>query len=362
MGLFETKNVTIGLDTLTITESGDRWGGVEPYIIPIFYKVDGEGYEAVLSIFNTIQPREGTTEVLETGSVQFSVNSLQTNDDQVETDNPFIYIPPGGLIRRGEGFDSGDDIDISDISFTTNLIPIPFKIDVLGIADQDQILDALLGLLVRDSEVGDVFNTFFTEINIKLASLIGLDLSFESCPSFLDDTENFVNNIEAQFNCLIPGTIGGVFVCMENDEFSESNAEDLLDSIKGEVASLLNDTINAIALNNPIPDPEDQNDPAEIEDNILSDMTWPILSSIGLSVGAIIFGALSLNIFLVVYGLASVVAWAAGGPDDLIGLHQVSFSHTDLSDSSEPIIIDATLSEDDGDNRWRLQGSFRVNN
>lgn len=360
MALFETKNVTIALETLTISEADDRWRGVEPYIIPIFYKVDGEGYEAVLSIFNTIQPREGTTEVEEDGNIQFSVNSLQPNPNQVETDNPIIYVPPGSLLDRGQ-FDSGETVDISDIFYTTDLVPIPFKIDVLGIANEGQLLDALSDLLVSDSEVGNAFNTIFLSLNDFLASLIGLDERLESCPSILDDGEDFVNNIEAMFNCLIPGTVGGVFVFMENDEFSESNAKDLRSSVRDEVATILNDTINAIALNNPIPDPEDQIDPAIIEDNVISDMTLPVLASIGFSVGAIIIGALTFNIALVIYGLFSAIAWIAGGPDDMMGQHQVSFSHMDLTETTDSIEINANM-EEDGDNFWVLKGSFRVNN
>ena len=363
MGLFETQNVTLALDTLTITTNDDRgifgFHNVEPYIIPVFYKVDGEGYEAVLRIFNTIQPREGTTEVEQPGFVQFNVNSLQENSSEVERDNPFIFVPPGNLLDRGD-FDAGEEVDISDISFTTDLQPISFRIDILGIADQGDLLLRLQELLVIEPSLGSFINLALFSIDSFLSALIGLDETFESCPSVTENLDDFLNNIEAQFNCVIPGTVGAVFVCMENDEFSEGQVQDLQNSIREEIESVLNDTINAIALNNPIPDPDRHVDPVDIEENIVSDLTWPIVLDIGLSVGALVFGLLTFNVILVVWGFFSGLAWLIGGMDDLIGQHQVSFSHTDLVDGI-PIPIDHIMEEEEGDNEWRIRGSFKAN-
>lgn len=366
MALFETQNVTLALDTLTITNNDDRGIGilglteVEPYIIPIFYKVDGEGYEAVLRIFNTVQPREGTTEVEQPGFVQFNVNSLQENSNEVEQDNPFIFVPPENLLGRGS-FDDGEEVDISDITFTTDLEPIPFKIDILGLADEGDLIDRLQELLVIEPSLGTFINLALFSINRFLAALIGLDETFESCPSVIEGFDDFLNNIEAQFNCVIPGTVGAVFVCMENDEFSESHAQNLRDSVREEIESVLNDTINSIALNNPIPDPDRYVDSAEIEDNIIGDLTWPIILDIGLSIGVVIVGILTLNIVAVVWGFFSALAWAFGGLDDFIGQHQVSYSHSDLVDGATSLDIDHIMEEEEGDNEWRIRGTFRVN-
>jgi hypothetical protein len=356
MGLFETKNVTLALDKLVIIEHSDRFfSSVEPYVIPVFYKVDGEGYEAVLRIFNTIQPREGTTEVEQPGFIQFNVNSLQ-NGPGPEQDNPFTYIPPGDLLGRGS-FDSGDEVDLSDVSFTTNLQPIPFRIDVLGLSNQDQILDALRGLLVDDPSFGTLLNTAFISINSFLSALLGLNETFESCPPFSENIDEFLNNIEAQFNCLIPGTVGGMFVFMENDEFSESVAKELQNNVRDEVERVLNDTINAIALNNPIPDPEIWADEEEIADNITSNMTWPVLSRILLSVGILVLGAISFNVFLVAWGLFTSLGWLFGGPDDQIGQVELAFDHTSLQDND---FVPGVVSGDD--NEWEVHASIRVNN
>ncbi len=366
MALFETKNVTLALDTLTITNNDDRGIGflglteVEPYVIPVFFKVDGEGYEAVLRIFNTIQPREGTTEVEQPGFVQFNVNSLQENVNEVERDNPFIFVPPGNLLGRGS-FDAGDEVDISDLSFNTDLTPIPFKIDILGIANQEGLLNRLQELLVNEPGLGTFINLALFSINSFLSALIGLDETFESCPSVTENLDDFLNNIEAQFNCVIPGTVGAVFVCMENDDFSESHAQDLQDSIRTEIESVINDTVNAIALNNPIPDPDRHVDSVEIEENIISDLTWPVILDIGLSIGLLVFGILTWNVVAAVWGFFSALSWAFGGTDDFIGQHQVSFSHSNLVDGGTSIPIDHIMEEEEGDNEWRIRGSFTAN-
>lgn len=364
MALFETINITLGLDTLTIVNNDDRgvWGltNVEPYIIPVFYKVDGERYQAILRIFNTVQPREGTTEVEQPGFVQFNVNTLDDDGNVIQEDNPFIFIPPGNLLGRGD-FDAGDSVDISDISFTTDLVPIPFTIDVLGIADEGDLLDRLRDLLVAEPGLGTYLNLAFVSINSFISALIGLDENFESCPSSSENLDEFLNNIEAQFDCVIPGTVGAVFVCMENDDFSASTVNDLRDNIREEVERVLNDTVNAIALNNPIPDPDRFADPEEIEDNIISDVTWSVLLDIGLSLGILALGVLTWNIVLTVWGFFSSITWLFGGLDDFIGQHQVTFSHTDFADNATSLQIDHIMEEEEGDNEWRLRGSIRIN-
>src|SRR5215204_1462131 len=109
MALLESVNVTIALSELTIRKADDRWGGVEPYVVPVFYKVDGERYRATLRIFNTLQPRPGTTEV-GAGIVQFAVDTLDDLGQVVQEDNPLTYVPPGNLLGRGE-FGSGQKVD-----------------------------------------------------------------------------------------------------------------------------------------------------------------------------------------------------------------------------------------------------------
>lgn len=366
MALFETVNMTLALSELVIDEADDRWGGVEPYVVPAFYKVDGERYQAILRIANSMRPRPNTTEEMVIGSIQFSVNTLADAVDGVipvdsigepliVEDNPLTYVPSGNLLGRGE-FDSGDTVDVSDIAFTTNLIPIPLRIDVLGLPNAT-IIDALQGALVTVAEVQGALNTVYLSLNNLIADLFGLDEELETCPVGDGGSSDFFNQIEAQFNCLIPGTVGGVFLCMENDEFGESLARKVRSSLKDEVEAVLNNTINAIALTNPIPDPDLYTDPDAIADNVGSDLTWPVVANIGLSLGAIVLGLLARNPFVAVYGVISSLGWAIGGPDDPISQATFVVDHTMLSDPAAlsfevPIVGDG--------NKWRLRGAATV--
>ena len=392
MALLKTVNVTLALNELIINKASDRWRGVEPYIVPVFFKVDGERYEATLRILNARDPREGSTErPPEPGGVfQFSLDSLHpdpTKDNVPEKDYPYIFVPPGKLLGRGSNHDAGSKIDISDVLFTTNLEPIAFKIDVLGLSDINSIMSALQGLLVAEEDndedgLNGVLNTFYNGFNATIAGLLGLSVELESCPPLdKEDLEDFFKNFEAQFNCLIPGTVAGVFTCMENDEFSESLAKDLQDSIREEVENSINDTVNAVARNNPIPDPDHYQDEDISLENVISDLTGPVILSFLWGFGLFLFGVATLNIGLALYGLFSSASWLLGGQDDAVGTYSVAFDHGVLLDlslnntpykfSSDPDDInpdedDLVVVTDAGDliaegNDWKVKGTLMVN-
>jgi hypothetical protein len=100
-----------------------------------------------------------------------------------------------------------------------------------------------------------------------------------------------------------------------------------------------------------------------IADNVKSDLTWPVVSEILLSIGLTLVGLFSYNFFLSVWGLISNLSWAFGGKDDIIGTAQVSFDHTTLEkpfDDDEEGEGEGILIEGDG-NKWRLTGSLTVN-
>ncbi|MGA7303407.1 MAG: hypothetical protein WBW88_00975 [Rhodothermales bacterium] len=356
MTLFETKNVTFALKELFIEKADDRWGGVEPYVVPVFYKIDGQRYRATLRILNSQPPRPGSTEVPAPGALQFSVETLNDAGDTIQEDNPLVYVPPGNLLGRGE-FDSHGHVDLSDVSFTTDLIPIPFVIDVLGLPNLT-IVDALQGLIVPVEDLQGTLNTFFISLSALIADMFGLDEHFEKCPPGEAVVVNFLNDIEAQFKCLIPGTVGGVFLCMENDEFSEGLARDVRSSLRDEVKTILNNTIDAIQLYNPIPDPDYYIDEGTISDNVGGDLTWPVVAHVGLSLGAIVLGYLTYNPFVAVYGVISSLGWAIGGPDDPIGQATFTVDHTMLEDPAALSFFSRVAGDD---NVWYLSGGVTVN-
>lgn len=373
MALFKTANVTLALDILRIWSDDDRWDGVEPYVVPIFFKVDGERYLASLRIFHAQQPREGSTEQ-PGGVIQLSVDTVATgtspNDPTptIQEDNPLVWVPPGDLLGRGT-YDSGDQVVIRDVSFTTDLRPIPFRIDILG--QYTSAVEAFQGLLVAlQGELDVAINLAFVALDGLIGGLFGLDEDLESCPATDLGSGDFLQDIEVQMNAMIPGTVGGVFVCMENDAFDESIAQDLRSSVKDEVAHVINDTINALNLSNTIPDPDRFMNTGAIEENIASDLTWSVigdaatsLGAIGLSVGAIVAGSLTGGVALGLYGLVTGLSWAVGGLDDTIGVVTAKFDHSTLGPPGSLSLASQILKteDEDDDNRWELSYTLMVN-
>lgn len=363
MALFGTTNVTLALDILRVWSADDRWGGVEPYVVPIFFKVDGERYLASLRINHSQQPREGTTEQ-EAGEIQISVDTVATgtspSDPQpmIKEDNPMVWATPGDLLTRGS-LDSGDQVIMRDVSTTRNLMPIPFRIDVRG--TYVSAAEALDGLLVPIAgAIEDAINFVFTGVDDFIGGLFGLDEVLESCPATDFGSGGLLNDIDAQFKAIIPGTIGGVFLCMENDAFDEDIVSDLRASLKDEVASVINDTINGLNQNNLIPETDRFLDTGAITDEITSDLTWSVIGDVGVSIGAIVAGALSLNAALALYGILTGLSWAIGGKDDTIGVVTVTFDQSDL-DPAGGIILRSQILDPEDDNRWELSYTMTVN-
>ena len=48
--IFPDLDVTLELDDLTIVRARDRWFGVEPYALPVFFKIDGERHRIQIAL------------------------------------------------------------------------------------------------------------------------------------------------------------------------------------------------------------------------------------------------------------------------------------------------------------------------
>jgi hypothetical protein len=334
MPLFQDLDITFRLDELEVIEHSDRFfGEVEPYVVAVFFKIDGEGYNAFLRIANTQPPLEGTTQVVETSEVQLQL--LSVPDDQ----EPFIAFAPGAILR-GESLAGGETMDVSDIAFATTLQPVPLVIDVLGIADlrdileglSDVVLDALLG-----GEDVSLLNLVFDTFSEVVADLVGLDEDVDACPPGDEDLGEFMDAIEAEFNALIPGTVGGVFQMMENDDYDEDDVTAIRDAVRDLIAQTINDVTNSVTRVNPIPD-------ADSVDVNEDEAFWAIA------------GALFLRFDPVFWFVAIVgVLWAAN--DDSVGDPVVrQFDHTTIDAGGET--FSNTRAQDD--NRWRLRGAVDV--
>lgn len=376
MALFQKTNVTLALDELKIESADDRWWNVEPYVVPIFFKVDGERYLASLRIFHSQPPREGSGEQptgLAGGEIQLTLDTVETGtwptDDppDIHEDNPLIWVPSGDLLSRGS-FDSGESVNMKDVSFTSDLYPIPFRIDVNN--TYMTASEAFDGLLVPlEGALHDAINLVFLKLDDFIGGLFGLNEELESCPTDVGSSD-FLKDIDAHFNAMIPGTIGGVFVLMENDAFDESIASDLRSSIKDEVTYVINHVVNGINQSNITADVDRVTDSMDFEGDIASDLTWPVVGDFGisvgaiaLSIGAILLGSLLLAIPLGLYGILTVLSWLIGGKDDKIGVVTLKFDHSNLVGLGPSSVIEGSTStdEEDGDNEWTLSYTLTVN-
>lgn len=358
MAVFGKADVTFALDILRIWAADDRYGGVEPYVVPVFFKVDGERYLASLRINHAQAPRPGSTEQVG-GQIQIGVDTVATgtspNDEQpfIDEDNPFIYVPPGDLLKRGE-LDKGEQVSMKDVAFRTTLSPIPFRIDVRS--TYYSIGQALDGLIVPIDEAEDAINFIFTEVSAFIGDLFGLNEVLDRCPPGDLGSSDFLNEIDAQFKAMIPGTIGGVFLCMENDAFDEGLAQDLRSALRDEVASSINDVINALNETNLIPQDNRLIDQDVITDNITSAMTWPVVADIAVSVAS----TLSLNPVLSTYGLLTGLSWAIGGKDDTIGVVTKTYDQSNLGPAGSQA-LESQIFDSGGGNRWDLSYTMSVN-
>jgi hypothetical protein len=306
-------------------------------------------------------------------------DSTEENPVSDGKDYPYIFIPPGNLLKRGS-HDDGAKVDISDISFTTDLKPIPFKIHL-----EEDLVDTFKDLLLDGlSEVDDAALTLgFGLLNKKIAALLGLDWETEICPPLgAEGVDDFFKYFNSEFNGLIPGTIGAQFQLMENDEFSEGLVKDLQDSIRKEVEKSINSTINDISFSNLLPNPENFKDEVLSAETVKTELTGPVIVEFFKDYGLYVLGTVTLNVPLAIYGFFQTLTWAFGPLDDVVGSYGVAYTHTDLQEALEKALADAGIeipdiiepellpdteipfdSEEikrDG-NVWKINGTIKVN-
>jgi hypothetical protein len=332
MPRFEDLDITFRLDSIAVDVHADRWFGVEPYVIPVFFKIDGEGYNAFLRFFNTQPPEPGTTQVVETSEVQLQLLSLR-DDGQ-----PLIEVPPGPILR-GVEVSSGETLDVSDIAVETSLQPVPLVIDVLGLFDLEDILNGLSDFVIQTVLEGldvDVLNLVSENVSEVVARLLGLDEELDVCPPADLDPSELINAVEAEFNALIPGTVGGVFAVMENDDFDEDDAVTIQGSIHDLVAQTVEDITNSVTRVNPIPDFGE-------EDVDRDAVFWEIAGDL--------FLRLDPGFWFI-----TLVGWMWAALDEPIGVMTPRFDHEALESGDQD--FSETLTG--ADNTWTVSGIVEV--
>jgi hypothetical protein len=337
MALFHNVPIHFTLTKLRVFEHYDRWSGVEPYVIPVFFKIDGDRYSAVLRVFNTQPADEDTTEVTETTPIQFE---LETNPE----DNPPIFFPASNILRpaRQQDIQNDEEIDISDIELTTILRPIPFRIDILGIWDLIDLLHQPIVTATLDGFPTGLLNLAFDGVSELIGKAVGLDEEFDSCPD-IEWSEDFINAIEAQFEGLIPGTVGGLFVVMENDDMDEDDVRVMQDSIVVILREQINNITNSITRVNPIPETDIS---TELQD------TNSLLAEIVLN--------LALRLDPGFWGIGTL-GWLIGSPDDFIHTYLRIYDHMLINDMDEDgDLFSETFTDPEQENRWKISGRLEL--
>lgn len=338
MPILQSLDLRYKLQKLEIKKASDRWFGVEPYVIPMFFKVDGDRFSAFLRLLNTQPPDEGTTQVVETRAVQLQL----TADPEHE---PTISMPSGPILRSDiHDLDAGDEMSASDldVKFDTTLKPIPLVIEVLGLFNLNDILeklrDPVAKLILEASGEVELINLAVESVSDYVAKFMGLDEELETCPGLDVDVDEMINQIEADFESLIPGTIGGVFVMMENDDFDEDDVAAVQGVLVGFLKDTLNDATDSVALVNPIP--EVDIDPAAAADALI----WDIA-------GALLFRFDPWAWCILTKG------WLWGAPDDMVGFVERHFTHMDIGEDDKT--FSETPEEADG-NKWKLTAKLSL--
>jgi hypothetical protein len=361
MALFGKADVTLALETLRFWSIHDRYGGIEPYVVPIFFKVDGERYLASLRIFHSQQPRDGSYEQpaeIANGLIEIGVDTVKSgtspNDDdpEIEEDNPYIYVPPGKLLTHGTVSEDAQ-INLRDVAFRTELLPIPFRIDVSG--SYMNLTDALDGLIATIGEDADlVLNLVYTKMSDLIGDLFGLDERLETCPDTDISSSEFLTNIDAHFRAMIPGTIGAVFLCMENDDFDEDLAQELRSQVRDEVAGAINHVVNGLNHRNLIPAVNRLVDAEVISAAVKSDMTIPVLKKISMTL------QLSWSAGFGIYGVLTGIGLLSHGQDDPIGAVTVTYDQSELGPAGSVVLGASRDPIRAGSNHWDLTCTMTV--
>jgi hypothetical protein len=325
MAIFNDLDINFRLDNLEVQEHSDRWAGVEPYVIPVFFKIDGDKYKATLHVANND-----------------SSDSLITFDlkSQPAEHDPVIFTPPGPLLSGNEQLEDGDQLDLTNIAFATTLKPIPLDLDIAGVIGLDDILEKLSAPVIAeviDGVVVDLLNVGFNGISDLLGAALGLDETLESCPDLDVDVAEFLNTVDVVLKTLIPGTVGGVFAAMENDAFDEDDVATVQTTLRSEIVDVINELTDTVTLENPVPD----EDAATVDQDALQ---WRIIGDLFFRFDPLFWWVMT--------------AWILyATPDDFIGYHIQTFDHTSIDVDSDNIFAKELEGDD---NRWRLQGSLTV--
>jgi hypothetical protein len=304
--LLSPTAVVCEIDSIVARDDGEAWGGSEPYLWSIFFKIDGDSVTAAINIDDS-----GITLTLDG-------DPTVTSPDEGSHGNLNL---PGGSVDAGGLLQTETVIDVpaSVGRFETTLSPLPttIKID-------------------PDSWIADVID----EGTHVLQDLLDAVFSDGRCPVADADPSQLLAALGAEFVTDevggLPGAFGALYLLMEEDETSEEAAEDarraLRDAFHDEIVNTVMPSITFTG--------------QQISDLQMEEMEIRITNAVADAVAA---GINWWWLLLPVVGLVIVL-----DQDDPLGSVQATLSHLDIALGTEKNISVDLLPNGNGD--WSLSG------
>jgi len=326
--ILNPTRVICDLQKIIVDDDGEAIGGSEPYVWPIFFKVDGENDNVTASIkINDSGVSLSLDGIPTVESPKKSHGNLNLSGGQVSAPSRATIKVPKKVGR-----------------FKTTLTPIPVTISV----DQDSLVAAVIdqGAILLD----DIINT----------------ISGDSiCPPAPDNTSDILGNVITEFVTErvggLPGLFGGIYLLMEEDFTTDGTAEKGRKALKKVFKKELTDTvIPSISLDSISPDNDVINEiKKKIEDEItmtflLDGIFWAIVGgAIGGTIGSLAGGGIGIAIGGVAGASAGVIMLV--DHDDQLGVSQPMLSHLDVAFGKEAE-IELIRAEDESHGKWKFKG------
>jgi hypothetical protein len=340
--IFPDLDLTLRLGDLSLDQINDRAGGVEPYAIPVFFKIDGENYLIRIDL-----PGPGS------GELAFDANLIgpgaATADGGADPDLPLVdlFDGPNQTLIDDRSFDQGVVADMSRVSFRTTLRPIPLEISV--------------GSYVIGGELPDDIDTTIDAVIYDIERTIEFLFDIEvhgTCPGTV--TGSLLNELSTMFRTAIPGIAGGVITMAENDAFAERHAR----SIQAEIGAVVQEEIRELLTTVPLVGPIGTPTVSDWEQTSLNlrlatfGAGWFALESLGWgALGGLLGGLIGVavgGLFFFLPGgiIGLVIALAIGAdPDEILLVNgqpaSIMVSHLDFWDPVTGRLTRSTSGEDE---------------
>ena len=343
--IFPDLDLTLQLGDLRLDQINDRFFGVEPYAIPVFFKIDGEKYRIRIDL-----PAPGS------GGIDFHARLIgpgaATADGGASSELPHVdlFDGPGQTLIDDRSFDQGVVADMSRVRFRTTLKPIPLEISV----GPQTLVDAIGEELPDD--IDTTINAVIYEIERTIEFLFDIEVQ-GTCPD--SDTDSLLNELSTIFRTAVPGLAGGVITMAENDNFVERHAR----SVQAEIAAVVQEEIRELLTTAPLVGPFGTPTVSDWERTSLGLRLatfgggWFALESLGWgALGGLIGVAVAGFLLWLPFGIIGLVIGLAltADADDILLVNgepsSITVSHLDFWDPMTGRLTRSTSGQDQFDN------------